>query len=153
VWALVLLACGFVAEPTVAASSAHDHAAAPVKLQLDAGKKWTTDTPLRQAMTNIRNAVDESLPAIHAGKFSAAEYDALAAKVSGEVSYMVGNCKLQPAADAQLHLIIAHMLEGVAAMEGKQGDDGRQRGAVDVVGALNDYNMYFDHPGWVPVKH
>ena len=153
---IVGLSLGVIAIPAIATAPAehsHGHTGAPTALTLDAGKKWATDTPLRQAMTNVRNAVSESLPAIHSGKFSAAEYDALATKVNGEVNYMVGNCKLQPAADAQLHLVIARMLEGVAAMEGKTSDTKRQQGVVNVIGALNDYSIYFDHPGWLPVKH
>ena len=140
----------FAAEPV---GHGHDHAGAPAKLSLDAGKKWASDEPLRKAMTNIRNAMDESLHAIHEGKLPAAKYGALAAKVNGEVGYMVSNCKLEPKADAQLHLIIAEILEGAEAMEGKLKKVKRQNGAVKVLGALEKYATYFDDPSWKPIKH
>lgn len=140
----------FAAAP---AGHSHDHAGAPVKPSLDAGKRWASDEPLRKSMTNIRNAMDESLHAFHEGKLSAAKYNALAAKVNGEVGYMVSNCKLEPKADAQLHLIIAEILEGVEAMEGKVKKVKRQDGAVKVMGALESYGSYFDDPSWKPIKH
>lgn len=140
----------FAAEPAV---HSHDDAGVPAKLSLDAGKKWASDAPLRKAMANVRNVMDESLDAIHGGKLSAAGYGALAEKIKGEVVYMVSNCKLEPKADAQLHMIIAAMLEGAEAMEGKVKQVKRQDGAVKVIGALENYGSYFDDPSWKPVKH
>jgi len=152
----LLLSAGLIATPVLAAGPAdhkHDQADAPVSLSLDAGKKWATDQPLRKAMTNTRNALDAALHDIHENKFSAARYGALAKKISGEVNYMVSNCKLAPTADAQLHLIIADMLEGVEAMERHAKQARRVDGAVKVLGALENYGSYFDHPGWKPIKH
>ena len=65
----------------------------------------------------------------------------------------VSTCKLEPKADAQLHLVIADILQGVEAMEGKAKKMKRQAGALKVAGALEKYNSYFDHPGWQPLKH
>jgi hypothetical protein len=73
----------FAAEPS---GHSHDHAGAPVKLSLNESKKWASDEPLRKAMTNIRNAMEESLHAIHEGKLSVTKYGALAKKVNGEVA-------------------------------------------------------------------
>ena len=150
------LTLGLAATGVWAAESAahkHDHADAHAKLSLNDGKKWATDEPLRKAMTNIRNAMDASLHDIHEGKLSSAKYGALARKVNGEVGYMVSNCKLEPKADAQLHLVIADILEGVEAMEGKVKKVKRQDGAVKVLGALEKYDTYFDDPGFKPIKH
>jgi hypothetical protein len=153
--AIIVLSSPITISAVAAASAGHDHdhAATPATLTLDAGKKWMTDTPLRQAMTNIRNAVSDAVPAIHADKYSASEYETLAKKIDSEIGYIVRNCQLKPAADAQLHLVLARILEGIAAMEGKTEDVTRQSGAVSVMRALKDYNIYFDHPGWIPVKH
>ena len=140
----------FAAEP---AGHSHDQTGVPAKLSLDAGKKWASDAPLRKAMANVRNAMDKSLDAIHGGRLSAAGYGALAGKINGEVAYMISNCKLEPKADAQLHTIIATMLEGVEAMEGKVKKVKRQDGAVKVIGALENYGTYFDDPSWKPIKH
>ncbi len=135
--------------------SAHQHepGTSPSMLKLNDGKKWATDAPLRKGMENIRTAMATALPAIHANKLSSAKYNALAQKASNEVAYIVANCKLDPQADAQLHLIIADILGGVDAMQGKTKNIKRQTGAVKVLGALEKYDTYFDHPGWKPITH
>lgn len=140
---------------TAAEISAHQHepGASPATPKLNNGKKWTTDAPLRKGMENIRAQMAAALPAIHTNKLSGAKYNALAQKTSNEVAYIVANCKLDPQADAQLHLIIADILSGVEAMQGKTKDAQRQTGAVTVLGALENYAAYFDHPGWKPIKH
>ena len=150
------LALGIAATGVVAAEkNAHsqEHGAAPAKLTLNEGKKWATDAPLRQGMENIRKYMDASLRDIHEGKLSAAKYGELAKKVNGEVGGIVANCKLEPKADAQLHLVIADIGEGIEAMEGKAKKVKRQAGAVKVIGALEKYGAYFDHPGWHSIKH
>lgn len=139
--------------PATAAEHRHDHGAAPARLELNNGKKWDTDMPLRKGMENIRGAMDGALHGIHDNKLSAARYGELAKKVNGEVNGIVANCKLGPQADAQLHLVIADMLEGVEAMEGKAKKLKRQAGAVKVIGTLEKYAAHFDHPGWQPLKH
>jgi hypothetical protein len=151
--AAVVLALGFAAPALAAAPTAHEHGAAPATLSLNAGKKWPTDAPLRQAMGNIRAAMDASLHPIHEGRFGAAKYGALARKIDGEVGYMVANCRLEPKADAQLHLIVARLVEGAEVMAGKAKGTKRVDGAVKVLGALENYGNYFDDPSWKPIAH
>ena len=79
--------------------------------------------------------------------FGDADYDALAAAVNRNVAYAVERCKLAPAADAQLHLVIAELLAGAEAMEGKAAAP-RHDGAVRVAQALKSYAKYFRHPGF-----
>ena len=156
IWTLLVaagLALGLAAGSLAADAHKHDHDAAPAKLELNNGKKWETDAPLRQGMHNIRKLMDASLHDIHEGKLSAAKYGALAKKVNAEVGGIVANCKLEPKADAQLHLVIADIGEGVEAMEGKAKKVKRSAGAIKVLGALEKYGTYFDHPGWQPIKH
>lgn len=131
----------------------HDHGAAPAELTLNAGQRWATDAPLRSGMEHIRNALAAALPDIHKNTLSDTQYAALANTVSGEVTGIVAHCKLEPQADAQLHLIIADMLQGVEAMAGKIPQSTRQHGAVQVVGALEKYPEFFDHPHWTPIRH
>lgn len=138
---------------TEPATHQHGHGAAPAELTLNAGQKWTTDAPLRSGMEHIRNALAAALPDIHRNTLSDTQYAALANTVSGEVHGIVVNCKLEPQADAQLHLIIADMLQGVEAMAGKTPQSSRQEGAVQVVGALEKYSAFFDHPHWTPIRH
>lgn len=137
----------------LAAADAHDHGqSAPHKLELNAGKKWGTDTALRQAMSAIQKSVEQTLPAAHSGKATVADYDAFGKEVTAQVTYMVENCKLEPKADAQLHLIVADIMNGVEAAQGKHGEKKRAMGVVKVAQASNAYGKHFDHTGWQAIK-
>ena len=149
--AALALAVTFVfAGPVLAVGEAHQHAqgAGEVKLVLNQGQKWPTDAPLRQGMDSIRGALAKNVNAIHANKATPKQYDALAAKVTSEVAGIVQNCKLEPAADEQLHLVIGELMAGAEAMEGKVKEETRRAGAERVAKALNAYGEHFDHAGW-----
>lgn len=115
----------------------HGHAASEAQLVLNQGKKWPTDAPLRQGMENIRTALGGGM-----------KYGALATKVSTEVAGIVQNCKLEPEADAQLHLVIADIMAGVEMLEGKVKGETRRAGAERIARALDAYGEHFDHAGW-----
>lgn len=132
-----------------AATSAHDHGqASPVTLELNAGQKWTTDAPLRQAMGDLRQAVTKALPAVHEGTFSNSQYDALGEYANKQVAYIVENCKLEPQADAQLHIIVADLISGADIASGKEQTHVRANGVVKLVRAMNSYGQFFNHPEW-----
>lgn len=141
--------------PSLAANDAHDHGHGSVSatLQLNAGKKWETDAPLRTAMGEIRKSMASSLHAIHENKMSAKSYDGLAKQVEGAVGQIVASCKLPPAADAQLHIIVADLLAGAEEMAGKVKQIKRVDGAVKVIDALDNYGKYFDDAGFRPIEH
>ncbi|HQR61184.1 hypothetical protein [Accumulibacter sp.] len=122
-------------------------------LQLNAGKKWETDAALRQAMSNIRQAMAGELHEIHENRLSARGYGKLAQKVEAEVGNIVANCKLGAQADEQLHIVIVELLGGTEHMAGKFKGGKRQNGAVQVIGALEKYAAYFDDPGFKPIEH
>lgn len=132
-----------------AADHAH-HGEGSVQLQLNEGRKWTTDAPLRQGMSNMQAAMSKALPQIHHDKLDAAGYAALAKRLEGEMAYVVTNCKLDPDADAQLHLVLAQLGAGLEQMK---ADGDRRAGAVSVVDALDAYGAHFDHPGWQALRH
>ncbi len=133
------------------ATGAHEHAAHG-KLALDHGKQWPTDEALRTGMTNIRKLIEPQLGTIHSGRLTAAQYGELAGKVEAQVGFIVANCKLEPNADAMLHLVVADLAGGADAMAGKDAKVRPAQGAVQVLTALNDYGRYFNHPGWKPIK-
>lgn len=141
--------------PAFAANDAHDHGheAHGVTLQLNAGQKWQTDAALRKAMGEIRQSMAGSLHAIHGNKLSPKGYNGLAKKVETAVGDILANCKLPPAADAQLHLVVADLLAGAGQMAGKAKPAGHMDGAVKVIGALDNYGKYFDDPGFQPIAH
>ena len=155
--ALTVISLGAAGSALAANNAAHDHShdhgAAPVVLQLNAGKKWETDAPLRKAIGEIRQSIAASLDAIHHNKLPASAYGGLAHKVEGAVHEIIANCKLPPAADAQLHIIVADLLAGAEQMSGKAKPAKPRDGAVKVLVALDKYGEYFDDPGYRPFKH
>ena len=140
--------------PALAQTATHDHgAAAPHKLTLNQGRKWTTDEPLRAGMGRIRGFVEPQLGAAHAGKLTSAQYRELATQVETEVGGIVANCKLEPKADAMLHLVIADIGAGTDAMAGKDAQTRPAFGLVKVAQAVNQYGSHFDHPGYKPIRN
>jgi len=129
----------------------HDTAtAAIVNLKLDGGEKWPTDASLRKGMAEIHAAFEADHPAIHAGKATDAQYEALAGRIESQVNSIVANCRLPPAADANLHYLIADLLQGVSLMRGQDAQRTRHDGAALVHGALRAYGQFFDDPDWQP---
>jgi hypothetical protein len=153
---LFALAAGVLALiATTGARAQHEHehghdssAAAVTQLKLDGEKKWPTDASLRAGMSAIHAAFQTDHPAIHAGKQTYAQYDALASRIESQVNSIVANCKLPPAADANLHFVVADLLQGVSLMRGQDPKRTRHDGAALVHGALRAYGQYFDDPDW-----
>jgi hypothetical protein len=142
-----------LAAPAMAQPTPHSHeAAAPHKLALDHGRTWKTDAPLRDGMGRIRDLVAPRLGESRAGRLDAAEYGRLAAQVQTEVGTIVAQCKLDPKADAMLHLVIADLLEGTDAMAGKTATLRPAQGLSKVAVAVNEYGAHFDHPGFKPLR-
>jgi hypothetical protein len=148
---LSALAIGTAIPAAAAATHYHQHEAAPAKLQLNAGKKWASDAPLRQAMAAMRADLAGKLHAIHKGSLAKADYAALGKSIEGQVGTIVSQCKLEPTADAMLHIVIADLVGAADVMQGKaagQPAEAAHRAAL----ALNSYGKYFAHPGWQPLK-
>ena len=101
-------------------------------------------------MTEIRAALAAKREAIHKGTLTPADYKSLGATVETQVAAIVAQCKLEPAADANLHLIVAELLAGADAMQGKSKTT-PAAGAAQAVRAVNQYGRYFDHAGWKPL--
>ncbi len=139
------------AGPSLAAG-AHSHGteAARLEVKLNNGKRWQSDEALRTGMSKMRAEIASALPKIHKGKFSPAEYDALAGKVHGQIDYVTANCKLPEDADLVLHGVLEQMIAGADAMKA-EGD--RAAGALKIVEALNVYGKSFDHRGWKAIAH
>jgi len=127
------------------------HAQEAPKLTLNNGKQWETDGNLRKGMSLIRDALAADLHAIHSGKATAQQYKALAQKTNDQLAFMVKNCKLDKNVDAMLHLVLADIIAGADAMAGKDISEAR-KGAEKIAEALDNYGIYFAHPGWQGVK-
>jgi hypothetical protein len=149
---LIGVACG-IAAPSMAVET-HDHqheATAPSKLQLNQGKKWGTDAPLRQGMTAMRADLASKLHAIHQGNLTKEGYAALGKSIEAQISMIVSQCKLDPKADAMLHIVISDLAGSAEIMQGKAAGQPAEA-AHRAVLALNSYSQYFSHPGWKPIK-
>lgn len=142
-----------LAGPVLAQTAAHPHDAQSThKLSLDQGRQWATDEALRHGMDRIRGLVEPRLDAARAGQLSAAQYGELASQVEAEVGTIVANCKLEPKADAMLHLVIADLAEGTGAMAGKNPKLRPAQGMAKVALAVNEYGRHFEHPGFKPIR-
>jgi hypothetical protein len=108
------------------------------------GGNWATDAPLRQGMQRIHAAMADALPAFERGELSTEAATAVANEVQAQVQFLVANCKLQPAADAQLHLLIGQML---AAADALAKDPFSSDGMPRLHQAVQLYGDHFDHPG------
>jgi hypothetical protein len=117
-------------------------------LVLDHGKKWATDKTLRTGMSGIRSALATDLKMIQNGRAGTKTYDALSSQIDKQLVFIEQNCRLNPQADAMLHLILAEIMEGVETMRSKQTNMEKREGFFKVLDALDNYNRYFDHPGW-----
>lgn len=124
----------------------HGHGA----LRLNDGKKWETDANLRKAMTTIRGDVAAAMGPAHEGKFTATQYEALAGKIEEQLLFIVANCELPPASDAQFHILLADYFGAVAKMKEAKG---QRDGVVTMVKGLRAYGKHFDHPGWMDIEH
>lgn len=142
-----------VAPPAASAAAAHPsdehahhHGATPgAKLERPpGGGNWPTDAALRQGMETIHVALAVALPKFEKGEFSAPDATTLAGVVSGQVQFLIANCKLEPDADAQLHTVIGQMMSAAEAMV---GDAVSADGVPRLHAAVQLYGDYFEHPG------
>ncbi len=134
---------------TPATEHNHDqHANA--SLTLDNGKKWQSDAPLRQGMQSINDAVMKNVDAFHHDKLTKTDADKLAKHINEQVTFMVTNCKLEPKADATLHVIIGELLSGAEVLT---KDPLTMQGMLTLVKALMQYPEYFEHKDWKAIKH
>lgn len=140
-----------VALPALAAEQHHHghgaQAEAPQKLTLNNGRKWKTDAPLRKGMEEIRNALEKAHGHGHHGEANPAKYVELGNKMESQIASIVMNCKLEPAADANLHVIIGELNAAADAFKGAnaaEAEEAMQRAAT----ATRAYAKHFDHPGF-----
>ncbi|MCW9058366.1 MAG: hypothetical protein OQL11_05790 [Gammaproteobacteria bacterium] len=141
-----------VAGPGYAAGAAdqghdhHDHATQETGgLVLNEGERWATDAALREGMERVRASFAEVLPAYQRGEFSHEAATDTARAIDDHVAFLVENCKLEPAADAVLHVLVAELLQGTATLRKAPASP---EGLPRIHGVLRDYPRYFDHTGW-----
>ena len=150
--ALVALSTALALSPVQAATTKAQDATASTEHQHEAhaatsptstptpGKRWATDAPLREGMGRIRKSVEE-LGHFASGHLGASQAKDLAAGIEKDVNLLIANCKLEPEADAALHLIIAKLLQGAQAIKADPTD---AKGMELLHAAVADYDSSFD---------
>ena len=130
----------------------HHHHASPVEsaLKLNAGKRWETDAPLREAMQRIRQATHGAEALQKTQGFGATQAAALAQTLRDNIAYMVANCQLPPDADATLHVLIGRL--ATAADQLGQSEQ-RADALLAIHETLLQYPQYFNHSGWSGPMH
>lgn len=96
-------------------------------------------------MNSIRSAFRSRLPEFREQALESGEYEALAGQVEDQLAFMFNNCDLPPAADAELHKLLAFITGAVADLR-SEGE--RRNGMMALHKVLDAYPEYFDHPGW-----
>ncbi len=124
---------------------AHGGALDRSALTLNEGRKWPTDAPLRQGMREIRTLVQSPTAATASASIEPAVAQRVADGVDAQVAFLIQNCKLEPKADAALHVLITDMLNGAQAL--RQPTPTAQ-GLMQIRDALAQYPQYFDDPQW-----
>lgn len=114
-------------------------------LSLDHGQKWKTDAPLRKGMQSINDAVMNAVPDYHHDTLTKTDAEQLAGHINEQVNYLIANCKLEPGADATLHVLIGDLLTGA---ERVSKEPLSSQGIPHLVRTLQLYPDYFEHQGW-----
>lgn len=119
-------------------------------LQLDSGQKWTIDKSLHIGMTRIKTSIEKNISEIHHKTFKNKQYVELSHEVTTHLGYLFEHCKLPSDADAQLHILLAGIMQGAEQMK---SDDKQRQGAIKIIKALQTYPTYFNDTNWVPLAH
>lgn len=139
----------FVAAMSQVWAEPHDHHdLSTASLELNQGQKWAIDEALREGMNAIHGDINSAIERIHANQMSGADYSQLADNMNTPFAHIVANCKLPAEADAQLHIVLANMMQGVDTIQGKTGDQQPEQGVVGIAQTLNSYGNFFQHDGW-----
>lgn len=140
----------FANHKVIAAEHEHHHEENKEKLSLNQGNKWPIDKSLHIGMTNIKNEIANNLQNIHHEQFTDEQYAMLAATLDKQLSFLFANCQLPPLADAQLHTLLAKVMQGVDTIK---HSNNKKQGAVLIIQALKDYPEYFADPNWQSLIH
>lgn len=131
----------------------HDHAVTP--LALNQGQKWPIDDSLHIGMSQIKAVVEKNLNEIHHKTMTAQQYAKLAKKLQSQLDYLFKHCNLPAEADAQLHILLAEIMQGSNKMNSHKmsASENARDGAIQVIKALSRYPKYFNDSQWQGLQH
>lgn len=132
------------APAAVADSHVHAGAAVPAPPPAAIPTRHATDAPLRAGMRGIHAAVAALEHGRH-GHLDEVQVKRLAGQADAHIKDIFANCRLAPAADAELHEILVPLMEGTRAIQARPAD-------LSALGpmqqALERYARRFDDPGF-----
>lgn len=140
----------FIFSPLVFAEAAHDHhhnESSQKELKLNNGKKWPTDTALRNNMDEIHNHIKAQLGKIQSDNFKDKEFIQLGKKIEKNVQNIFKSCKLEPKADAQLHIIMTGLIAENTKLIGELTAEGKKEATFGILTHYRSYLKFFDHTG------
>jgi hypothetical protein len=147
--ALLALPLGTMAGTAMASDAALSHGhEVHGTMELNQGQKWETDAALRQGMGALHQIVSTGLESAHANALNADDYKKMSGDIMTQFTYIVETCDLEPEADAQLHILLGNIVQGVETIEGKVSGEQPEEGLIKMAHALNSYGSHFDHPNW-----
>lgn len=147
--ALLALPLGTMAVTAIASEAAHSHGhEVHGTMELNQGQKWETDAALRHGMGALHQIVFIGLKGAHSNSLKADDYKKMSGEIMTQFTYIVENCDLEPEADAQLHILLGNIIQGVETIEGKVSGKQAEEGLIMMAQALNSYGSHFDHPNW-----
>src|SRR5690554_7682659 len=147
--ALLAIPLGITAGTAMASDATHSHGhEVHGTMELNQGRSWETDAALRQGMGALHQIVSTGLERAHANALKADEYKKMSGEIMTQFTYIVENCDLEPEADAQLHILLGNIVQGVEIIEGKVSGKQAEDGLISMAQALNSYGSHFDHPSW-----
>lgn len=117
--------------------------------ELNHGKRWATDTSLREGMIRVRTAAIKAQKLSVDGKLNRAQATTLATSIDNALAYIFEHCKLEPDADANLHLLIERLMHAASTV--KTAPDSME-GLPEIMEVLEAYPYYFDHPDWQSLR-
>lgn len=118
-------------------------------LTLNDGKKWETDATLRRGMARIAALVAPLASKMEEERLDPIEAARVADGVRDEVNILVSNCRLEPKADAALHVLIGEMLAGADIL---LQPDPSMEGVRMISEALDLYPRYFEDADPAPAE-
>ena len=143
-FAVAPLLIGLAWAPIALAQDGHAHHAPAAAASPEvAVQRYATDAPLQAGMKQIRAAVG-GLQHYEHGHMGPEQAATLASSIQEQIGFIVANCKLDPQADAALHVVIAKLGGSAQALKANPED---LSAIPPMREALQDYARQFDDPG------
>jgi hypothetical protein len=146
--ALITVVLGYCGTVALAEEHSAHSTSSNQEAQLNQGKKWETDKPLRKGMEKISLLAKKNISAIHNEKLTPKAYVELGNEIKAQTDLIFKNCKLPPTADQELHKILFPILNSVTTFTGKGTNKEKHEAFVALLNSLAQYGSHFEHKNW-----